>query len=209
MGMTSKFIIMKIPDEGYIKFNIDWEEKVISIDSSQFDEINNCRNQLYGLGLIGAYNNGIGFGNISIRTEENHFLITGSATGNIQTLNQKHYSLVNKYNLTKNQVWCSGLTKASSESLSHAIIYETLANVNAVIHTHNLKMWEQNLNKLPTTHKNVSFGTPEMALEIKKQLKSDKGIIIMGGHEEGILCYGKTLKETQELLISYYNKIKK
>lgn len=190
-------------DEGYIKFNIDWEEQKLQLDSSQFNEINKCRNELFELGLIGAYENGIGFGNISVRTEGNQFLITGSATGNIQNLNENHYSLVKEYDLNKNEVKCTGLTKASSESLSHAIIYESIAGVNAVIHTHNLDMWKQNLDKLPTTNKNASFGTPEMALEIKKLLKTEQGIIIMGGHEEGILCYGKTLKEAQDLLISY------
>lgn len=198
---------MITPDEGYIKFKVEWEEKEINISSSVFNEINTCRNELFDLELIGAYENGIGFGNISVRAERNQFLITGSATGNIQKLDQKHYSLVKNFDLDKNHVQCKGLTKASSESLSHAIIYETLPNVNAVIHTHNLAMWETYKNHLPTTNKQASFGTPEMALEIKKLLKLNSGIIIMGGHEEGILCYSKTLIEAQELLVKYYKKI--
>jgi hypothetical protein len=194
-------------DEGYIKFNIDWEETQFDFNSNDFTELNKCRDNLYKLNLIGAYENGIGFGNISKRIIDNQYIISGSATGNFSQLEPKHYAFVENYDLNKNQVNCKGLTKASSESLSHAIIYESLKKVNAVIHTHNLKMWQAYLNKLPTTDKNAEFGTQEMALEIKKILKSDSGIIIMGGHKEGILCYGKSIQETKELLISYYNKI--
>lgn len=194
-------------DEGYIKFNIDWKETQFDFNPNDFTELNTCRDNLYELNLIGAYENGVGFGNISKRIIDNQYIISGSATGNFSKLEPQHYALVENCDLNKNQVKCKGLTKASSESLSHAIIYESLKKANAVIHTHNLKMWQGYLNKLPTTNKNAEFGTPEMALEIKRLLKSNSGILIMGGHKEGILCYGKTIQETEELLISYYNKI--
>jgi len=194
-------------DEGYIKFNIDWKERDLTLNQETFITLNTCRNKLFNLELIGAYDNGIGFGNISKRFTENKFIITGSATGNISELQSQHYSLVEEYKLNENYVKCIGKTKASSESLSHAIIYETLPKVNAIIHTHNLKMWNRYFNDLPTTSKKAEFGTPDMALEIKKLLNSNSGIIIMGGHEEGILCYGETLKDAEKILISYFNKV--
>jgi hypothetical protein len=195
-------------DEGYIKFNIDWEETQFDFNPNDFTELNKCRDNLYKLNLIGAYENGIGFGNISKRVKNNTFVITGSVTGNLKHLSQNHYSLVENYMLTDNYIKCTGLTKASSESLSHAIIYESLEKTNAVIHTHNLKMWQGYLNKVPTTDKNAEFGTPEIAFEIKNLLKSNSGIIVMGGHEEGILTFGTSLVEAQEILLSYYNKFK-
>ena len=80
-------------DEGYIKFNCKWiKDRQISID--KLSEINKLRDRLYRLGLIGAYDNGIGFGNISIRSGKNDFIITGSATGNFHELNENHYVLV-------------------------------------------------------------------------------------------------------------------
>ena len=100
-----------------------------------------------------------------------------------------------------------GMTKASSESMSHAVIYEQNPDINSVIHVHHVKMWKDYLNVLPTTDPEAQFGTPRIATEIQKLIKNKKGIIIMGGHEEGILTYGSTIEETYNLLLEYFNKI--
>jgi hypothetical protein len=74
-------------------------------------------------------------------------------------------------------------------------------------------MWDYLLNKFPTTSSEVKYGTPEMADEIKRIISKEnfsrfgKGIIIMGGHEEGIVAFGKNLDEAGELLTKAYDKI--
>jgi len=196
-------------DEGYIKFKCNWI-KTSSILPKKLLEINKWRNKLYDLGLIGVYDNGVGFGNISIRLLKDTFMITGSATGNLRRLNENHYSLVNECNFMKNSLVCKGPVKASSESLSHAIIYECSAETNAVIHIHNLKMWEKFVDKLPTTNRDVTYGTPEMANEIKRLFTesdiNNKKILVMGGHKEGIISFGKDLNEAGNILLSKYIK---
>ena len=194
-------------DEGYIKFNCEWiKDKPLSID--KLVEINNWRDRLYAVKLIGAYNNRIGFGNISTRLKENTFIITGSATGNFHTLKKSHYVLVDKYDIAKNSLTCRGPIKASSESLSHAVIYECSSNTNAVIHIHNIHMWKKFIYKLPTTNKDISYGTPEMAKEIKQLFtKSNihlEKIIVMGGHKEGIISFGKNLEEAGNIILSKF-----
>ena len=74
-------------DEGYIKFNSEWvKAEPLSLD--KIKDINECRSRLYKLGLIGILEDGIGFGNISKRIlETNHFVITGTQTGEIPILN--------------------------------------------------------------------------------------------------------------------------
>ncbi|MBV9388453.1 MAG: hypothetical protein JOZ78_18675 [Chroococcidiopsidaceae cyanobacterium CP_BM_ER_R8_30] len=53
-------------DEGYIKYHCRWlHSKPLHV--AETIEINEWRNKLHQLGLIGQYSNGIGFGNISIR----------------------------------------------------------------------------------------------------------------------------------------------
>lgn len=198
---------MTIHDEGYIKFNLNWEEKGFDFKDKDFLQINSYRNKLYELELIGAFPDGTGFGNISIRYNKNEFIISGSATGNIKNLSKNDYSLVKDYNINKNSVHCEGLTKVSSESLTHAAIYETNQEVNAVIHIHHETMWSRYLDDLPTTDKKAEFGTPEIAMEIKKLANHNSGIIIMGGHQEGIIAYGKSLFETEEIILNYYNKL--
>jgi L-ribulose-5-phosphate 4-epimerase len=191
-------------EEGYIKFNCNWIQSE-PVSSNEITEINNWRDTLYKLGLIGVYSNGIGFGNISIRYNNQTFLITGSATGGLDKLTESHYVLVNEYNLKQNSLTCNGPIKASSESLSHAAIYESSPETNAVIHVHNIGLWQNLIYKIPTSRKNVLYGTPEMAKEIKRLFKetnvSVEKIIVMGGHKEGIITFGKTLDEAGKILL--------
>ena len=102
---------------------------------------------------------------------------------------------------------CEGLILASSESLSHAAIFEADKEINAVIHIHNMEMWKTGLNKYPTTLAEYSFGTPEIALNIGELLEEDSirknGIIIMGGHSEGILFFGKDLDEAGKNALNF------
>lgn len=191
-------------DEGYIKFNCNWV-KAKPISKNKILEISTWRNMLHKLGLIGAYNDGVGYGNISIRSINQSFLITGSATGGLNKLTENHYTMVNEYDLMQNNLTCTGPIKASSESLSHAVIYECSPGTNAVIHIHNIEMWKKYIHKVPTTKKNILYGTPEMANEIKRLFKETnvelKKIIVMGGHKEGIITFGKTLGEAGEILL--------
>ncbi|MBU2576108.1 MAG: class II aldolase/adducin family protein [Nanoarchaeota archaeon] len=195
-------------DDGYIKFNCKRvRDKPIQIQ--RLIEINNLRDKLYGLKLVGASSDGVGFGNISMKLENNEFIITGLATGNFSKLDGNHYALVNDYDFSKNSLTCKGPINVSSESLSHAMIYECLLDTKAVIHIHNLEMWEKLKDKMPTTREDVSYGTPEMAEEIKRLFResnvSDKKIIVMGGRREGIIFFGRTLDEAEEVLLKYFN----
>jgi len=197
-------------NEGYIKFQCNWEQKEILIPEEVFLRLEKERSKLYKLGLIGMYPNGIGFGNISVRLNERTFIITGSSTGQFGTLNQSHYSLVAEYNFPNNSISCIGLTKASAESLTHAAVYETLPEVGAVVHVHCLQLWEKLLNNYPTTSGEIEYGTPEMAEAVRalaaEMGMSDEKIIIMGGHQEGILAFGKNLKEATTQIIKIYNR---
>ena len=196
--------------EGYIKFQCNWDQKEIRIPEDLFFSLEKERLRLYELGLIGMYPDGIGFGNISVRTEGRSFLITGSATGQFPTLNQSHYAMVSESNFKHNSISCKGLTKASAESLTHAAVYEALPEVGAVVHIHCLWLWEKLLNNYSTTSGEIEYGTPEMALAVQSLAAemgmSDENIIIMGGHREGILAFGKNLEEATSQIINIYNR---
>jgi ribulose-5-phosphate 4-epimerase/fuculose-1-phosphate aldolase len=190
-------------DDGYIKFNCDWKETP-AVSMAEIGDLNTWRDKLYSLGLIGAYPDGVGFGNISIR-QNLSFIITGSATGNLRELNARHYSKVVLYDLDKNYLKCIGETKASSESMTHAAIYNLDSKINAVIHVHNLELWEKLLYKVPTTSKESAYGTPEIAREMIRVISASKtGIVVTEGHKEGIFTYGKDLDEAGKILMSYY-----
>ncbi len=199
-------------DEGYIKFNCNWvKQKPDPTFKEAISEINIWRDKLYKLGLIGVNPDGIGYGNISVRIKGQTFLITGSATGGLKQLNDNHYSLVEDYYIDKNELTCTGPIKASSESLSHAIIYESSPETNAVIHVHHAALWKKLLDKVPTTNPNASFGTPEIANEIARLFKETnvekERFLIMGGHPEGIIAFGNSLEEAGEILLEKFNTI--
>ncbi|NWJ53026.1 MAG: class II aldolase/adducin family protein [Bacteroidetes bacterium] len=193
-------------ETGSIKFQCNWiqtdplKEEVIT-------EINHWRNILFNNKLIGVYPNGIGYGNISIRLTDKEFLISGTSTGHLENLSTNHYSTVIDYNFSKNELTCKGQIKASAESLTHAAVYEMDLRTQAIIHIHNKQMWDKLLNQIPTTSSNVEYGTPQMALEIKRLFNTtdllEKKVLVMGGHEEGIISFGENLKEAGDLILRY------
>jgi len=196
--------------EGYIKFICDWKKEKFPFSGENFRELETARTKLYKLGLIGMYPDGIGFGNISVKSGEgSSFIITGSATGQFDKLDQSHYSLVSGYDFEKNSISCSGLTKASAESLTHAAVYQSLPKVGAVVHVHCLWLWEKLLNDYPATSAEIEYGTPEMANAVGKLALEIIGrkekVIVMGGHREGILAFGNNLTDATTEIIKIYN----
>ena len=194
-------------DEGYIKYQCYWT-KEDTISSAEIIELNSWRSKLYNLGLIGEYSNGIGFGNLSIRLSQQHqFIITGTQTGAIANLTPQQYTKVTDFDWQQNYVSCLGAIKASSESLTHGALYQANPLINAVIHVHSLSLWQKLLNRVPTTNPDCAYGTPEMAEEIIKLSQAIKtpsdSIIVMSGHEEGIITFGKNLDEAGDILMDY------
>ena len=199
--------------EGYIKFNCNWDQNEVRIPAHLFQSLEQQRSRLYDLKLIGMYPDGIGFGNISVKSgDKKSFFITGSATGQFSTLAPSHYALVNGFSFEKNSVSCTGQTKASAESLTHAAVYEAIPEVCAVVHVHSLWLWKELLNISPTTSSDIEYGTPDMAMAVKQLAvrlnNNEERIIVMGGHREGILAFGKNLEEATQTIITIYNRYK-
>lgn len=199
--------------EGYIKYQCNWEQAEVIIPGEQLEALAKARRQLYELDLVGVYADGIGFGNISVReNRENSFIITGSATGQFAELEPKHYARVIDYSFAENSLSCVGLTKASAESLSHAAIYESLPEVGAVVHVHCLWLWKKLLTSYPTTAIDIEYGTPEMAMAICQLVSEMKNardkIVVMGGHEEGILAFAHSMEEATNEILKIYKRYK-
>ena len=197
-------------DEGYIKFKANWIKKK-ALPDQRVEGIRHWRNLLFKEGLIGVYPDGIGFGNISQRYFSNQFIISGSATGHLPELQAEHFSLVTHFDIDQNKVTCEGPIIASSESMSHAVIYQECPEVNAVIHIHHLGWWEKWKDRLPTTAESATYGTPEMAKAIigllrESDLRHREKIFIMAGHREGIIAFGDQLPTVVASLLELKNR---
>jgi L-ribulose-5-phosphate 4-epimerase len=168
-----------------------------------FDELvglNACRRRLRALRAIGVDSNGIGFGNLSVRDgKTNNFYITGSATGCLSELTAADCVRVVAYDFASNWLRYEGAAIPSSESLTHAAIYESDPSTSAVIHCHDSGLWRTLPDCVPTTSKSVAYGTPEMAHEIMRLFKGtdlrSRKILVMAGHEGGVVSFGKNLEE--------------
>lgn len=199
-------------DEGYIKFDINWEMGN-PLSDVKLSDLMVWRDKMCDLGLIGFYeDHQVGYGNISVKTA-NGFIISGTQTGHLPLLKDEHYTLVDEYNISKNSLHCIGPVKASSESLTHAAIYECSSDIKAIIHIHHKYFWNNSLNKIPTSSAQVPYGTPDMAKEIfrlykETSLSSDK-IMNMAGHEEGIISFGKTLAEAGKIIETHFKQFVK
>ena len=195
-------------DEGYIKYQCHWQNQP-SLVKADILELNQCRLKLYTLGLIGQYENGIGFGNLSVSLPQpRHLIISGTQTGGIEQLDLKHYTKVVNFDWHKNYVSCVGMIKASSETLTHGAIYVAQPRVKAVVHVHHKKLWQTLLNKVPTTNPDCAYGTPEMAEEIirlcHQPATQAQKVIVMSGHEEGILAFGENLTSATDLVLERF-----
>jgi ribulose-5-phosphate 4-epimerase/fuculose-1-phosphate aldolase len=194
-----------IRDEGVIKFDCRFQ-KAPALSMEQTKRLIEYRQRLFALNLIGVYPDGIGFGNISERSNpRGQFIISASQTGHLRDVDAQHFSLVTKYSIEGNWLECRGVQPASSESLTHAMIYQQFPHVDAVIHVHHHAAWHRLQDKVPTTAAEVPYGTPAMATEVAR-LAADTGlpaqkIFVMAGHEDGIISFGAGLEEAFRILI--------
>jgi ribulose-5-phosphate 4-epimerase/fuculose-1-phosphate aldolase len=200
-------------DEGYVKYTAEHTDAA-AIAHPLWSILNNARTQLYDLGLIGVYQNGIGFGNLSIRMTGDEFLISGTATGAKRELASNEYCLVRYCDIEGNRVRSFGPIQASSESMSHGAIYRVCPKAACVIHIHSRVIFDGMLrDTLLSTPKTAAYGTPEMARAIStavvqgiKTHGKAYGQIALAGHDEGVVTWGVSVDEALGLVMELYNK---
>jgi ribulose-5-phosphate 4-epimerase/fuculose-1-phosphate aldolase len=189
----------------YVKFTYERARMDIA-PFNALAELNACRRKLLQQRLIGLDAKGIGFGNLSVRDgATSKFYITGSATGGLPELTPTDCVRVVAYDFGRNWLRYEGAAIPSSESLTHAAIYESDPSTSAMIHCHDSVLWAALLDRVPTTSKAVAYGTPEMAHEITRLFKEtdvrNGKMLVMAGHEGGIETFGKNFEQAFDVLI--------
>ena len=202
-----------LPDDGVIKYDCKWTIGVLSYSS--IGPLLAARNRLHGLGLIGVYKDcGIGYGNISCRARETGkgaFYITGTQTGDVEPnqMNEAHFSLVTRCDVPRNILFCEGPVRASSEGMTHGAVYALDDGIECVVHVHHKRLWTECMDRIPTTDRNVPYGTPEMAQEVERLYREDgrlkeQKVFVMGGHEDGLISFGSSMEEAMNIMINLY-----
>lgn len=196
-----------IPKDGYIKFTTDHQETSSVCSDEAISELLQFRTEVFDCGWIGVLPDGVGFGNLSMRMGD-HFIITGNTTGQHRVLNSSHFARILNYDAKSNICTSEGPLKPSSESGTHAVIYDVLPEINVVLHIHNKEIWQEILQNGFYTEDNIEYGTPEMAEAVKTLIQQPEvqnaGLFAMRGHEEGVVVFGNGIKSLQTILRTYY-----
>jgi len=118
--------------EGVIKFDLAFSSAP-AVHPETLRELNAWRRILWQLALVGQdpqRYGGYGFGNVSQRLApfdaepgRRAFIISGTQTGGLATLDASAYCTVTQHDPRRNQIAAAGPVRPSSESLTHAMIY--------------------------------------------------------------------------------------
>ena len=185
--------------EGVVKYTVQHVTDRITLPA-EMEDLLSWRRRLRELELIGADAQGLGYGNISVRWYATpRFLITGSQSSGLLDVDQRNFASVEVIDLDRNFLRSRGEAPPSSEALTHAALYQSRSSIRAVVHVHSHPIWSAWLDRLPTTRHDVAYGTPEMAYEMirlqKRSVITDKGVVVMGGHQDGVIAFGASVAD--------------
>ncbi len=197
-------------NEGYIKFSVHLTEGDLPACPA-LSRLNEVRTELHDLGLVGVLPDGIGYGNVSVRLNgADKFIISGTATGAKRVLALMDYCMVDSFNVSRNEVFCTGRIRASSESMSHGSVYQVNPTIRCVIHIHHQTMFRFMLvNGYSRTSEQAAYGTPAIAEETVRLVRdagAAQGIFVMAGHEDGVVAYGADIESARQLLLEVYRR---
>ena len=197
--------------EGVIRYRLDYRPGALPADvplSHLFLWFARCREK----DLIGRdpkRYDGFAYGNISLRAEPG-FVISGTQTGAKPALSADDLSWVRNIDPAHNRLSATGPARPSSEAMTHGQVYLTLPAAHAVIHVHSKLIWSQAQRLgLALTAAEAGYGTPEMATEVERLLRSaaaNRGAFAMGGHEDGIVAYAEDMETAGSLLLDLLDR---
>jgi L-ribulose-5-phosphate 4-epimerase len=205
---------MVAESEGIIKYRLKHQQIPLA-DPGGLDAINDSRQVLYEAGLIGqtaGRYDGLGYGNLSCRVgKSSSFVISGSQTGLLPVLRADHYVLVTDYDRSSNTLTSQGLIKPSSESATHACFYLLSDAVGAVIHVHSPSLWRYCVQSgMPATAESTPYGSQQLLAEIEclwqQRAFAKCHLLVMLGHEDGIICFGESLQEAMAELMMHWRQ---
>ena len=209
------------PAEGVIQFEAVHETRPLEehVYGELARELAAWREIMSRLGLLGQRPEryeGLGYGNASARVGpmgnmtqgRRRFLITGTQTGGLRRVSLQDFCVVERCDLAANRVHSFGPVAPSSEALTHGALYDAAPAARVVLHAHSPEIWRQARRlRLPVTAEHALNGTVEMAREVsrlhRESAASELGILVMGGHEDGVLAFGRTAAGAGEALVRH------
>jgi ribulose-5-phosphate 4-epimerase/fuculose-1-phosphate aldolase len=208
---------MAVVDEGVIKYDQSNFKFIPPLPVHEYRSIEKYRKMVRKINLIGVYEEvQLGFGNISQRkdytnihaTTRPQFIVSGTQTGHLYDLGGEHYTRVIDFDIDEFSVTAQGAVRASSETVTHASIFQSNPNIRGIIHFHHPIIWKHMLeDDYPSTGRWILYGTYEMALAVKDCVGDNtQGLFAMRGHEDGGVAYGPSLNAAMNIVAQVYKK---
>lgn len=195
--------------EGVVRFRAEHALEPLSAEQvERLAPLLPWRRVLWLTGLLGQdprRYGGYGYGNVSVRAMGEGLLISGTQTSGAPDSGPERFAWITGWSVEGNRVTSRGPVPPSSEALSHAVLYEPPA-VGAVFHVHAPRLYRAAARLgLPVTG-DAEAGTPEMAREVESIFRRGSrsrsaGVVVMGGHPDGLLVYGGTAEEAGRTLV--------
>lgn len=185
--------------EGVIKYRLDYRPGPLP-PGAGVAALQRWFHHCRARGLIGrdpGRYGGLAYGNLSQRLGRG-FLVSGTQTGGRGALGPGDLAWVTGYDLAANWLRAEGPARPSSEALTHALVYHTRPEADGVIHVHSPEIWRQaRLLGLAATPAHAAYGTPALAAAVAALLARSPahspGVLVMAGHEDGVLAWGADL----------------
>lgn len=184
--------------EGVLKFQLEHRDGPAP-EHPDLPVLMRLRDELFVLGLIGVNAVGIGYGNVSVRSEAGQavpFVISGTGTGGRAHLDALGYCRVTACDAAGNRIWSEGPVAASSESMTHWAVYAARPDVGCVIHVHSRPLFDALLRAgACATPRDVEYGTPAMTTipPAVSPATHSRTAWAMAGHDEGVLAFAPDL----------------
>ncbi|MBI1796460.1 MAG: class II aldolase/adducin family protein [Candidatus Eisenbacteria bacterium] len=205
--------------EGVIRFALEHDARVLEprLHAEIVSTLAAWREVLARLDLVGrdpARYEGLGYGNVSARLGpfgdvgrgRRRFVVSGTQTGGLPALTLDQVCVVERYDVARGEVWSAGPVRPSSESLTHAALYDIAPTARVVLHAHAPEIWRHARSlAIPVTREAAANGTADMALEVQRLYRestlSGTGILAMAGHEDGVIAFGASAEEAGAILV--------
>jgi L-ribulose-5-phosphate 4-epimerase len=141
---------------------------------------------------------GLGFGNLSARDTRagEAFVITASQTSGAPDLTEEDLVRITHSDPGRFWVDAIGHQPPSSETLTHAMVYQADSTIGWVFHVHSPDIWQRAGElALPATAGDVPYGSPAMAAAVAELLAehADRPITFVTlGHEDGVFACARS-----------------
>jgi hypothetical protein len=195
--------------EGVIQFSYALAPGAVALDEGLLSEFAAWRSILRDLQLLGedpGRYGGFGYGNLSIRHPGGGFVITVSQTSGLGVFGRQQLVHVKRSDPAEFRVDAVGSMAPSSESLTHAMLYQADPRVNVVFHGHCPLIWRARAGLgIPATAEEVPYGTPAMAQAVQTLLSKEVRrplLFATAGHEDGVFAAGATMRDCGTLLVA-------